>query len=93
MPDSLWDGALATMRAYATLGSSALGELGSSALGERGSEALVYLGGVVAGEGMVVAGLHRCASSSSTVMDRPSRGGPGGGGCRRVAQPSGSRDS
>jgi hypothetical protein len=71
MPDSLWDGALATMRAYATLG--------SSALGERGSEALVYLGGVVAGEGMVVAGLHRCASSSSTVMDRPSRGRAGWG--------------
>jgi hypothetical protein len=51
MPDSLWDGALTTMRAYATLG--------SSEFGERGSEALVYLGGVVAGAEMIVTGLYR----------------------------------
>ena len=46
----IWDGALATVRAYATLGAER---------GQRGSEALVYLGGVVRGEEMIVTGLYR----------------------------------
>ncbi len=51
IPDDIWDKALATMGIYATLG--------SSELGERGSEGLVYLGGVVAGDEMLVTGLYR----------------------------------
>src|SRR3990172_9848082 len=46
----IWDGALATVRAYATLGAER---------GQRGSEALVYLGGVVRGGGRIVPGLPR----------------------------------
>jgi hypothetical protein len=51
LPEPLWEGALAMMRAYATLG--------RSELGVRGSEALVYLAGVVAGADMIVTGLYR----------------------------------
>lgn len=51
IPADIWDNALATMRIYATLG--------SSELGERGSEGLVYLGGVVAGDEMLITGLYR----------------------------------
>jgi hypothetical protein len=51
IPDSVWDGALATVCAYSTLG--------VSKLGERGSEALVYLGGMVADQEMIVTGLYR----------------------------------
>jgi hypothetical protein len=49
--DAFWQGALETMRAYGLLGHSDLGQLGS--------EALVYLGGVVCGEEMIVTGLYR----------------------------------
>lgn len=51
IPDDIWDKALETMEIYATLG--------SSELGERGSEGLVYLGGVVAGDEVLVTGLYR----------------------------------
>jgi hypothetical protein len=51
IPDTIWEAALETMRAYATLG--------VSELGEPGSEALVYLGGVVAGNEMLVTSLCR----------------------------------
>jgi hypothetical protein len=51
LPGPLWEGALATMRSYATLG--------RADFGARGSEALVYLGGVVAGTEMIVTGLYR----------------------------------
>jgi hypothetical protein len=50
LPDPIWEGALAAVRAYATLG--------SSELGAPGSEALVYLGGVVAGAEVIVTGLY-----------------------------------
>jgi hypothetical protein len=50
IPASIWEGALATVREYARLGSEQ---------GRRGSEALVYLGGVVAGEQLIITGLHR----------------------------------
>jgi hypothetical protein len=51
VPATIWEGALGTMRAYATHG--------VSDFGEPGSEALVYLGGVVAGDEMIVTGLYR----------------------------------
>jgi hypothetical protein len=51
VPEPLWKGALATMRACAMLG--------CSELGVRGSEALVYLAGVGAGAEMIVTGLYR----------------------------------
>jgi hypothetical protein len=47
---TLWASALATVREYAELGSER---------GRRGSEALVYLGGVVAADEMIVTGLYR----------------------------------
>jgi len=50
IPDTIWDGAIATVRDYATRGHEH---------GKRGSEALVYLGGVVAVQEMVVTGLYR----------------------------------
>lgn len=48
--DTIWDGALETVRDYGSRGEHR---------GERGSEALVYLGGVVAGDEMIVTGLYR----------------------------------
>jgi hypothetical protein len=51
IPESLWHGALATVQEYA--------KLGSSEFGEPGSEALLYLGGAVIGEEMIVSGLYR----------------------------------
>ncbi len=50
VPEVIWEGALATVREYARLGSER---------GRHGSEALVYLGGVVAGEQVIVTGLYR----------------------------------
>lgn len=50
IPSPLWDGALATVRDYATRGAER---------GREGSEALVYFGGVVAGDEMIVTSLYR----------------------------------
>lgn len=50
VPDAIWDDALATVRCYAAR---------DGAGRQRGSEALVYLAGVVAGDGMIVTGLYR----------------------------------
>jgi hypothetical protein len=49
VPEVIWDGALETVRDYATRGHER---------GHRGSEALVYLGGVIAGDEIVVTGLY-----------------------------------
>lgn len=49
VPEAIWNGALETIRSYATRGQEP---------GPPGSEALVYLAGVVAGDEMIVTGLY-----------------------------------
>ncbi len=46
----IWSGSIETVSAYASFGAER---------GRRGSEALVYLGGIVAGEEILVTGLYR----------------------------------
>jgi hypothetical protein len=49
LPDRIWQGALEVLREYAALGRGPFG---------RGSEGLVYLGGVVAEQELIVTGLY-----------------------------------